>query len=154
MIRTTEIREALAALLEKTGITYITGEDLQQECRYEDAVDSAGEDRCILQVMVEPQGSATLDAGHLSEKSVLIDIAYLCGMDTSRRDIQNVLDDIDSIIRPYIKVGDRYFTVQSASCSITDNIGHYVFNISFVDGDPAEVQGEPMGELVFCFEEV
>lgn len=51
-------------------------------------------------------------------------------------------------------MGDRYFTIQNASCSITDNIGHYVFNISFVDGDPAEVQGEPMGELAFYFEEV
>lgn len=154
MIRTTEIREALAALLEKTGIAYITGEDLQQERDYEAAMDSAGEDRRILQVMVEPQGFATLDAGNLSEKSVLVDIAYLCGMDTSRRDIQNVLDDIDSIIRPFIKVRDRCFTIQSASSNITDNVGHYVFNISFVDGDPVEVPEPVADALVFRFEEV
>lgn len=151
MIRTTEIREALAALLEKTGIAYITGEDLHQERSYADAMDSAGEDRRILQVMVEPQGSATLDAGHLSEKSVLVDIAYLCGMDTSRRDIQNVLDDIDSIIRPYIKVKDRCFTIQSASSNITDNVGHYVFSINFVDGDPVRVPEPLADELVFNF---
>lgn len=151
MIRTTEIREALAALLEKTGIAYITGEDLQQERSYADAMDGAGEDRRILQVMVEPQGSATLDAGYLSEKSVLVDIAYLCGMDTSRRDIQNVLDDIDSIIRPYIKVKGRCFTIQSASSNITDNVGHYVFSISFIDGDPVEVPEPLADELVFNF---
>ena len=39
MIRITEIRETLAALLEKTGITYITGEDLQQERSYKEAMD-------------------------------------------------------------------------------------------------------------------
>lgn len=154
MIRTTEIREALAALLAKTGIEYITGEDLQQERHYQEAIDNAGEDRRILQVMVEPQGSTTLDAGHLSEKSVLVDIAYLCGMDTSRRDIQNVLDDIDSIIRPYIKVRDRCFTIQSASSNITDNVGHYVFSISFIDGDPVETPEPLADELVFDFEEV
>lgn len=154
MIRTTEIREALAALLEKTGITYITGEDLQQERSYGEAMDSAGEDRHILQVMVEPQGFSTLDAGYLSEKTVLVDIAYLCGMDTPRREIQDVLDDIDSIIRPYIRVRDRCFTVQGASSNITDSVGHYVFNISFIDGDPAGEPGELMDKLVFCFEEV
>ena len=99
MIRITEIRETLAALLEKTGITYITGEDLQQERSYKEAMDNAGKDRRILQVMVELQGASTLDAGNLTEKTVLVDIAYLCGMDTARRDIQDVLDDIDSIIR-------------------------------------------------------
>ena len=72
MIRITEIREALAALLENTGISYITGEDLQQERSYKDAMDNAGEDRRILQVMVELQGSSTLDAGKLTEKTVQI----------------------------------------------------------------------------------
>ncbi len=154
MIRITEIREALAALLEKTGIAYITGEDLQQERSYKDAMDNAGEDRRILQVMVELQGSSTLDAGNLTEKTVLVDIAYLCGMDTARRDIQDVLDDIDGIIRPYIKVRDRCFTIRSASSNITDNVGHYVFSISFVDGDPVEVPEPVADELVFRFKEV
>ncbi|HBV83922.1 MAG: hypothetical protein OSJ73_08205 [Lachnospiraceae bacterium] len=154
MIRTTEIREALAALLEKTGVLYITGEDLQQERNYEDAVDSAGEDRQILQIMVELQGSSTLDAGNLSEKSVLVDIAYLCGMDTKRRDIQDMLDNIDSIVRPFIKVRNRYFTVQDASSNITDSVGHYVFRISFIDGDSVEVQEPLADKLFFRLEEV
>lgn len=154
MIRTTEIREALAALLAKTGIEYITGEDLQQERHYQEAIDNAGEDQRILQVMVEPQSSATLDAGHLSEKSVLVDIAYLCGMDTLRRDIQNVLDDIDGIIRPYIKVRDRCFTIQNASSNITDNVGHYVFSISFIDEDSVETPEPLMSGMEFEFEEV
>lgn len=153
MMRITEIRAALASLLERTGISYITGEDLQQERSYADAMDSAGEDRRILQVMVELQGSSTLDAGHLSEKTVLVDIAYLCGMDTARRDIQDVLDDIDSIIRPYIKVKDRCFTIQSASSNITDNVGHYVFTISFIDGDPVEVLEPQADGLVLNFKE-
>ncbi len=154
MIRTTEIREALAALLEKTGVLYITGEDLQQERNYEDAVDSAGEDQQILQIMVELQGSSTFDAGNLSEKSVLVDIAYLCGMDTKRRDIQDMLDNIDSIVRPFIKVRDRYFTVQDASSNITDSVGHYVFRISFIDGDSVEVQEPLADKLFFRLEEV
>ncbi len=154
MIRTTEIREALAALLEKTGVLYITGEDLQQERNYEDAVDSAGEDQQILQIMVELQGSSTFDAGNLSEKSVLVDIAYLCGMDTKRRDIQDMLDNIDSIVRPFIKVRDRYFTVQDASSNITDSVGHYVFRISFIDGDFVEVQEPLADKLFFRLEEV
>lgn len=154
MIKTTEIREALAALLEKTGVLYITGENLQQERNYENAVDSAGEDRQILQIMVELQGSSTLDAGNLSEKSVLVDIAYLCGMDTKRRDIQDMLDNIDSIVRPFIKVRDRYFTVQDASSNITDSVGHYVFRISFIDGDSVEVQEPLADKLFFRLEEV
>ncbi len=154
MIRTTEIREALAALLEKTGVLYITGEDLQQERNYEDAVDSAGEDQQILQIMVELQGSSTFDAGNLSEKSVLVDIAYLCGMDTKRRDIQDMLDNIDSIVRPFIKVRDRYFTVQDASSNITDSVGHYVFRISFIDKDSVEVQEPLADKLFFRLEEV
>lgn len=154
MIRTTEIREALAALLEKTGVLYITGEDLQQERNYEDAVDSAGEDQQILQIMVELQGSSTFDAGNLSEKSVLVDIAYLCGMDIKRRDIQDMLDNIDSIVRPFIKVRDRYFTVQDASSNITDSVGHYVFRISFIDGDSVEVQEPLADKLFFRLEEV
>lgn len=154
MIRTTEIREALAALLEKTGVLYITGEDLQQERNYEDAADSAGEDQQILQIMVELQGSSTFDAGNLSEKSVLVDIAYLCGMDTKRRDIQDMLDNIDSIVRPFIKVRDRYFTVQDASSNITDSVGHYVFRISFIDGDSVEVQEPLADKLFFRLEEV
>lgn len=154
MIKTTEIREALAALLEKTGVLYITGEDLQQERNYEDAIDSAGEDRQILQIMVELQRSSTLDAGNLSEKSVLVDIAYLCGMDTKRRDIQDMLDNIDSIVRPFIKVGDRYFTIQDASSNITDSVGHYVFRISFIDGDSVEVEEPLADKLFFRLEEV
>lgn len=154
MIRTVEIREALAQLLEQTGIEYITGEDLEQQRDYDAASDSAGKDRCILQVIVEPQGSTTLSSGHLWEKSVLVDIAYLCGLDTPRRDIQNVLDEIDGIIRPFIKVKDRCFTIQNVSCSITDNVGHYVFHISFVDGNPVEVEEPLADELVFRFKEV
>lgn len=154
MIKTTEIREALAVLLEKTGVLYITGEDLQQERNYEDAVDSAGEDLQILQIMVELQGSSTLDAGNLSEKSVFVDIAYLCGMDTKRRDIQDMLDNIDSIVRPFIKVGDRCFTIQDASSNITDSVGHYVFRISFIDGDSVEVEEPLADKLFFRLEEV
>lgn len=154
MIRTVEIREALAQILEQTGIEYITGEDLEQQRDYDAASESAGKDRPILQVMVEPQGSTTLSSGYLWEKSVLVDIAYLCGLDTTRRDIQNVLDEIDGIIRPFIKVRDRCFTIQNAGCSITDNVGHYVFHISFVDGNPVEVEEPLADELVFRFEEV
>ncbi len=104
--------------------------------------------------MVELQGSSTFDAGNLSEKSVLVDIAYLCGMDTKRRDIQDMLDNIDSIVRPFIKVRDRYFTVQDASSNITDSVGHYVFRISFIDKDSVEVQEPLADKLFFRLEEV
>lgn len=149
MIRLSEIRKAIAVLLEKTGVTYITGEDLQQERNYDRAIDDAGEDKRIIQIMIEPQSFHTLDAGRLSEKSILVDIAYLCGMDTSRRDIQDMLDTMDSIIRPCVQVQDRYFTIQSANSNITDNVGHYVFNINFIDGELAEVPEPLMDGILF-----
>ena len=154
MIRISEIRAEIARMLEATGIEYITGEDLQQERDYREAMDGAGADRRILQILIEPEGSSTLDAGLLTDRSILVDIAYFKGIDTSRRDIQDVLDDIDGIMRPCIRVRGRCFTIQNASCNITDNIGHYVFNIKFIDGDPVEPEEPPAGKLEFRFEEV
>lgn len=154
MIRISEIRAEIARMLEATGIGYITGEDLQQERDYQEAVDSAGEDRRILQITIEPGSSRTLDAGQRTDRSVLVDIAYFKGIDTSRRDIQDVLDDIDGILRPCIKVRDRCFTVLNADAGITDNIGHYVFRLNFVDGEP-EKPVEPLADtLAFRFKEV
>ncbi|MCM1220444.1 MAG: hypothetical protein NC548_38760 [Lachnospiraceae bacterium] len=154
MIKISEIRAEIARMLEATGIDYITGEDLQQERDYWEAMDGAGEDRRILQITIVPEGASTLDAGHLTERTILVDIAYFKGVDTSRRDIQDVLEKIDGIMRPCIRVRDRCFTVQNAGCSITDNMGHYEFNIRFIDGDSMEAEEPRADTLQFRFKEV
>lgn len=127
MITVADIRKAICSRLRGTGIQYITGEDLSQSRDYEEAVNSGqGEDREILQVLIEPNGYTTQSA-QLTVKSILVDVAYLCGINTKRSDIQRVLEQIDGLLRPVLSVEDRHFTIEGADSNITDNVGHYIF---------------------------
>ena len=77
MITVADIRKAICSRLRGTGIQYITGEDLSQSRDYEEAVNSGqGEDREILQVLIEPNVYTTQSA-QLTVKSILVDVAYL-----------------------------------------------------------------------------
>lgn len=154
MITVSEIRKAIVRKLRELEIGFVTGEDLEQSREYEEAVGCMGEDRDILQVMIEPSGFTTKSAGRLTEKSILVDIAYLCGMNTKRSEIQDVLEKIDGVIRPVLNVKDRNFTIDNADSNITDNVGHYVFTIRYTDGDPIEVKEPIADSLEFEFEEV
>lgn len=153
MITVADIRKAVCLILRRTGIEYITGEDLSQSRDYEEATNNGtGEDRDIIQVMIEPNGYIT-QSSTLTSKSILVDIAYLCGINTKRSDIQNVLEQIDSLIRPVLSVKNRNFTIENADCNITDNVGHYVFYIRFIDGEPVQIEEPLMDTLNVEFKE-
>lgn len=154
MITVADIRKAICSRLRGTGIQYITGEDLSQSRDYEEAVNSGqGEDREILQVLIEPNGYTTQSA-QLTVKSILVDVAYLCGINTKRSDIQRVLEQIDGLFRPVLNVEDRHFTIEGADSNITDNVGHYIFYIRFTDGIPEHVEEPVADNLNFEFKEV
>ena len=154
MITVADIRKSVCSVLRGTGIEYITGEDLSQSRDYEQAVNTGtGEDRDILQVLIEPNGYTT-QSKVLTVKSILVDVSYLCGINTKRSDIQKVLELIDSLIRPVLTVKDRHFTINNADCNITDNIGHYMFYLRFTDGIPVEETEPAADRLEFEFKEV
>lgn len=154
MILISDIRKAVIQLMRKTGIGYVTGEDLEQTRDYQKAIGDGGEDRDILQVLVEPVTNSTIAAGKGTNKSILVDISYMKGIDTKRSDIQNMLETIDGLIRPILHVKDRFFTIENADFNITDNIGHYVFYIRFMDGESVQIDEPFMEKLDYGFKEV
>ena len=152
MILIADIRAAVIRQLRQTGVEYITGEDLEQTRDYQTAAGDHGEDRAILQVLVEPVTNKTIAAGYKTERSVLTDISYMQGINTKRSEIQDMLERIDRLIRPVLQVKDRFFTIENADCNITDNIGHYIFYIRFMDGTEPEVTEPFADELVIRLE--
>lgn len=155
MITVADIRKSICLRLRDTGVRFITGEDLSQSRDYEEAAGTGGgEDREVLQVLIEPNGFTTQAAGMLTAKSILVDISYLCGMNTKRNDIQEMLERIDTLIRPVLQVKNRHFTIGTADCNITDNVGHYVFYLRFLDGEPVVATEPPADRLEFEFKEI
>lgn len=90
----------------------------------------------------------------MTVKSILVDVAYLCGINTKRSDIQRVLEQIDGLLRPVLSVEDRHFTIEGADSNITDNVGHYIFYIRFTDGIPEHVEEPVADNLEFEYKEV
>lgn len=51
----------------------------------------------------------------------------------SRKELFEVSDKLDGLIRPVFKVNDRAITVLDANSTIVDDILHYYFELEFVD---------------------
>lgn len=134
MISINDIKISIIKLLrENTSIENITGEDCRQSLFP------------LLHVQLKPVSSNTFSLTHdsiLVKKSILIDIAYMEEAFTNNAKIYEMLEKIDSIMRPFIRVSDRAFEV-SGSYNIIDDIGHYIFTLNFTDEVPIEVR-EPI----------
>lgn len=125
-----EIRTGIIRLLrEGTEVGYITGEDVSQ-----------AKELPLLHVQLEPLSFQTAAAGFFSEKSILVDISYMEELHTSNAGMYEMLERLDRIFRPFFSIGDRAFTCD-VQMSITDDIGHYMFTMSFKDTLPFEEPG-------------
>lgn len=148
MITLGDIRTAVIRVLQDgTDIGTITGEAVQQSREYlfSPAVpDGDGRARKMLTVDIEPLSAKTAAAGLQTDRRILVRISYLEDVRTRQSDIYQVLDKIDGILRPCLRVKDRVFTVD-ASMGITDGIGQYTFYLDFTDAVP-EQYAEPAAE--------
>ncbi len=80
-----------------------------------------------------------------------IDIQYVAIPDKAirrnRTEILDVIDELDEIIRPVIRVKDRAITVSDIRCTIFDEILHYRFEMNFADAFEDQETGELIEEL-------
>lgn len=149
MIGPNDIKNAvIKKLRDGTDVEIIISEDAEQVKEHLAAVggtNEPGEPVAMFIVQVEPVTISTAAAGLHAEKNVLVDISYMEDLQTSRQKLNEMLERVDRIIRPVLSVGDRHLTIQTARTNITDGIGHYVFNLEYVNAVPALVE-EPMAE--------
>lgn len=149
MIRTCVIKDSIISLLAKnknvTGVDFVTGEDIEQVAAVATQVEGKNI-YPILHVQVEPTGTTTLSAV-ISHRSILVDISYMEEDYTKDEPILDMLDLLDSLFRPYLSFADRNRTIQNATSSITDGIGHYVFMLEFDDQTGEEEKADLVGEL-------
>lgn len=143
-----DIRVGLISLLrEKTDVVNITGEDLENTKDYASLEKGAdGQTLPTLQVMVTPVTAQAVAAGHHMDKSVLVDITYFEDRYTSIRILQKRLEELQNIMLPYFKIGDRAFSPVISS-NITDGAGHCVFTLEYTDTVPFDVD-EPLAEEI------
>lgn len=144
-----EIRAGIIKILRDKveDVKNITGEDLEQTKDYS-ALEKDGEGKTlpVLQVLVDPVTAAMAAAGAHRDKSVLVDIAYMEGRYTSRKNIQRRLAQLEGILLPYFRIGDRAFT-PVLSFHVTDGIGHCTFPLSYTDTVPVEVTEPTAGAM-------
>lgn len=143
-----DIRAGIIRILrDNTDVENITGEDLEQTKDYA-ALKKDGEEKTlpVLQVLVDPVTAGMAAAGYHQDKSVLVDIAYMEERYTSRRNIQRRLAELERLLLPYFRIGDRAFT-PVLSFSITDGIGHCTFPLSYTDTVPVEIPEPTAGEI-------
>lgn len=156
MIRPNDIKNVVIKELRGgTDVEIIISEDAEQVKEHLAAAGEAnepGEPVAMFIVQVEPVTTGTAAAGLHTEENVLVDISYMEDLRTSRQKLNEMLERVDRIIRPVLSVGDRHLTIQTARTNITDGIGHYVFNIEYVNAVPTLAE-EPVAEsLVFKLE--
>ena len=72
-----------------------------------------------------------------SERRIAVNIAAILPQNragrVSRKDLFDVADKLDGLIRPVFKVEDRVITITEANSVIVDDILHYYFELNFVD---------------------
>lgn len=72
-----------------------------------------------------------------SERRIAVNIAVILPQNragrVSRKDLFDVADKLDGLIRPVFKVEDRAITIAEANSVIVDDILHYYFELNFVD---------------------
>ena len=72
-----------------------------------------------------------------SERRIAVNIAAILPQNragrVSRKDLFDVADKLDSLIRPVFKVEDRVITITEANTVIVDDILHYYFELNFAD---------------------
>lgn len=108
-------------LREGTDVLNIYGEEIHRKCFP------------LFQVNIVPNTAATAAAGYHTDKNVMVDVIYMEEDFTSYEKNYGMLEQIDSILRPVLQVGDRFFTIQNASMGITDQVAHYKFYLEFTD---------------------
>ena len=87
----------------------------------------------------------TATAEYHTQKKIPVEISYTEKVVTDNRSTCAMPETLDGILRPYFKIGDRAFTCDDRP-SVTDDIGHYMFTISFTDTVPYTESG-PAEEL-------
>lgn len=72
-----------------------------------------------------------------SERSIAVVISAVLPLNragrVSRRELFEIADRLDSIIRPVFRVRNRVITVLDGRSTIVDDILHYYFDLNFVD---------------------
>lgn len=122
MIPLNEIKVAIIKQLRaKTDIKHVYGEDIEKK------------EYPHLQVLLLPLTHTTAAAGQHTDRSLLVDIQFRNSDFTENEKNYEMLGQIDTAVRPFIKVGSRCLKVESATMEVTDHVGHYKFYLEFTD---------------------
>lgn len=96
-------------------------------------------------VDIIPNGNKTVDK-FFTDLGVLVDIAYHEKNESNTAYLMKGAE-IDAVVRPVLKFGDRYITINDASIKVSDHVLHYSFAINFRQAREQTNEFDPMGEL-------
>lgn len=135
MITLQDIRAAIIWLLRQyTKVEHIHGEEIRQR------------EFPLLYVELIPAEVRTAAAGQHTEKNILVDLLYMEETYTSNEKNYQMLEQLDSIIRPVLQIKDRSITIETAQMEITDGVAHYKFYLNFTDQTGHREEPEPFME--------
>ena len=92
-----------------------------------------------------PGQQGTVD-GIFTDVSVLVDIAY---HEKSERNTDYLMKgaELDAVMRPVLRFGDRAITIHNADIKVVDHVLHYSFSLQFRTANVKEQEYDRMGEL-------
>ncbi len=146
MIALRTIRDAIATKLKSKYPTYKVHFDHVKRS-----------DAPYFYVQMNPHATSLDDI--YSDRRIGIDIQLIlkedaCGR-VSRANLYDAADILDALMRPVLQIGDRYITILDVETAFTDNVLHYLFDLSFTDAVTDEeidgIQYELMQDLEMNF---
>lgn len=145
MIKMTEIKKSLTMLLKQvkdidvffTNVIKTDSND-SQEKMYE-----------YFHVTLIPI-STSLFGKLMRDRAFFVDIACIDDYaDTNT--FYELSSQLDNAFLPYIKIGERFITIESTSFKVVDKVGHYTFTLKFRDIIEYKSEGEEAGDLEIKF---
>lgn len=147
-------REIFSEEITKTqGVDLARGFDLEailnSEVETEPELDEKTDVEDYFFIDIIPAGARTLGAV-FTDYTILIDIAAHVKSE-SNAEYYALGEEIDALVRPVFRFGDRAVTVEQASWRVVDRLLHYTFNFSFIPDVEVEINEPYMEELEASF---
>lgn len=87
----------------------------------------------LVYVSVMPAAEVTVGGARMSDRTILVDLAYLDAAEVTNADYYAFVADMDRALRPTLRFADREILATGISPKLVDGVGHYSFELKFRD---------------------